>query len=85
MAEWLSTEHCTRGEYIYSNLGYDGFRRYRFEIISNGFRHFGILSVSQPLGLMDTREVLTSDEQNRLAQDIVTMVQLQPTFLTLEI
>ena len=48
------------------------------------FGNLEFTSISQPLGLLDTREALTSDEQNRLALDTLTTVRWQAIFRTLE-
>ena len=56
------------GEYIYSNLGYMVLGDIVSRLSQTDFATLEFNSVSQPLGLMDTREVLNSDEQNRLAQ-----------------
>jgi D-alanyl-D-alanine-carboxypeptidase/D-alanyl-D-alanine-endopeptidase len=55
-------------EYIYSNLGYMILGDILARLSQTDFATLEFNSVSQPIGLMDTREVLNSDEQNRLAQ-----------------
>jgi serine-type D-Ala-D-Ala carboxypeptidase/endopeptidase len=56
------------GEYIYSNLGYMVLGDIVSRLSQTDFATLEFNAVSQPLGLMDTREVLNGDEQNRLAQ-----------------
>jgi D-alanyl-D-alanine-carboxypeptidase/D-alanyl-D-alanine-endopeptidase len=55
-------------EYVYSNLGYMVLGDILSRLSQSDFNTLELTSVSQPLGLLDTREVLTDDEKNRLAQ-----------------
>ncbi len=55
-------------EYIYSNLGYMVLGDILVRLYQSDFNQLEYAHVSQPLGLVDTREVLTNEEKNRLAQ-----------------
>jgi CubicO group peptidase (beta-lactamase class C family) len=69
--QWLNTFQPSRApgaEYVYSNLGYMVLGDMLARISQSAFGTLEFKSLSQPLGLMDTREVLTPDEENRLAQ-----------------
>ncbi len=55
-------------QYSYSNLGYMLLGDILSRLAQTDFGSLEFASVSQPLGLMDTREVLTGDENDRLAQ-----------------
>ncbi len=69
--QWLNTfrpSYAPGAEYVYSNLGYMVLGNILSRLSQTDYGTLEFESVSQPLGLMDTREVLTSDEQNRLAQ-----------------
>ncbi len=54
--------------YIYSNLGYSLLGDILARLAGTDFATLELQQVSQPLGLADTRESLTSDEAGRLAQ-----------------
>ena len=69
--QWLNNFQPNRApgaEYVYSNLGYMVLGDILSRFSQTDFGSLEFASVSQPLGLMDTREVVTSDEQNRMAQ-----------------
>jgi CubicO group peptidase (beta-lactamase class C family) len=55
-------------EYIYSNLGYEILGDILARKANSDFGTLAFQSVSQPLGLLDTRETLTGDETSRLAK-----------------
>ena len=68
---WLNSfkpAHAPGSQYIYSNLGYMLLGDILSRLSQNDFGPLEFASVSQPLGLMDTREVLTDEESERLAQ-----------------
>ncbi|MGA7604803.1 MAG: serine hydrolase domain-containing protein [Anaerolineales bacterium] len=68
--EWLNNfkpDRAPGAEYVYSNLGYMVLGDILSRLSQTDFGNLEFTSISQPLGLLDTREVLTSDEQNRLA------------------
>jgi D-alanyl-D-alanine-carboxypeptidase/D-alanyl-D-alanine-endopeptidase len=68
---WLNSfkpAHTPGSQYIYSNLGYMLLGDILSRLSQNDFGSLEFASVSQPLGLMDTREVLTEEENERLAQ-----------------
>jgi D-alanyl-D-alanine-carboxypeptidase/D-alanyl-D-alanine-endopeptidase len=55
-------------EYIYSNLGYSILGDILARKANTDFGTLAFQSVSQPLGLLDTREVLTDEQKSRLAK-----------------
>ncbi len=55
-------------EYIYSNLGYEILGDILARQANSDYGTLAFESVSQPLGLLDTREILTDDERSRLAK-----------------
>ena len=55
-------------EYIYSNLGYEILGDILARQANSDYGTLVFESVSQPLGLLDTREILTDDERSRLAK-----------------
>ena len=55
-------------EYIYSNLGYMVLGDILTRLSQSDFNTLEYANVSEPLGLSDTREVLTNEEKSRLAQ-----------------
>ena len=55
-------------EYVYSNLGYSILGDILARNENSDFGTLAFQSVSQPLGLLDTREVLTDDQVSRLAK-----------------
>jgi len=55
-------------EYIYSNLGYMVLGDILTRLSQSDFNTLEYADVSEPLGLSDTREVLTDEEKDRLAQ-----------------
>ena len=68
---WLNNfqpDRAPGAEYVYSNLGYMVLGDILSRLSKTDFGALEFASISQPLGLLDTREVLTSGEQNRLAQ-----------------
>ncbi len=68
---WLNSfkpAHAPGSQDIYSNLGYMLLGDILSRLSQNDFGPLEFASVSQPLGLMDTREVLTDEESERLAQ-----------------
>jgi CubicO group peptidase (beta-lactamase class C family) len=68
---WLNGYQLARrpgSQYVYSNLGYSLLGDILARLAGTDFGTLEIQSVSQPLGLVDTRETLTSDETERLAQ-----------------
>ena len=68
---WLNSfkpDRAPGAEYEYSNLGYMVLGDILSRLSQTDFGTLEFASISQPLGLLDTREVLTSDGQNRLAQ-----------------
>jgi D-alanyl-D-alanine-carboxypeptidase/D-alanyl-D-alanine-endopeptidase len=68
---WLNSfkpAHAPGSQYIYSNLGYMLLGDILSRLSQNEFGSLEFASVSQPMGLMDTREVLTDEESERLAQ-----------------
>jgi CubicO group peptidase (beta-lactamase class C family) len=68
-------------EYIYSNLGYGILGDILARNAKSDFGTLVFQSVSQPLGLSDTREVLTGDQRTRLAKGYGyegTLVQYEP-------
>ncbi len=71
MYAWLNTYHLASApgsKYSYSNLGYSLLGDILARLSGNDFGTLEYESISQPLGLMDTSETLTADQQNRLAQ-----------------
>lgn len=69
--QWLNSftpDHAPRSQYVYSNLGYMLLGDILAHLAQSDFNSLEFASVSQPLGLMDTREVLTNEENTRLAQ-----------------
>jgi serine-type D-Ala-D-Ala carboxypeptidase/endopeptidase len=71
MYAWLNTYQLASApgsKYSYSNLGYSLLGDILARLYGNDFGTLEYEAISQPLGLMDTRETLTSDQQNRLAQ-----------------
>ena len=69
--QWLNhfkPDRAPGAEYVYSNLGYMVLGDILSRLSQTDFGTLEFASISQPLGLLDTREVLTSNEQNRLAQ-----------------
>ena len=69
--QWLNSYRPTiapGAEYVYSNLGYMVLGDLLARFSQSDFGALEFTSVSQPLGLLDTREVLTGDEQERLAK-----------------
>lgn len=70
MYDWLNGFQLSRApgtEYIYSNAGYSLLGDMLARMAGSDFNTLEFQSVSQPLGLMDTREVLTADEADRQA------------------
>jgi len=68
---WLNTYqliHKPGSEYIYSNLGYSLLGDILARHANMDYGTLVFQSVSQPLGLLDTTEVLSTDQMNRLAQ-----------------
>jgi D-alanyl-D-alanine-carboxypeptidase/D-alanyl-D-alanine-endopeptidase len=68
---WLNgfkPAHAPGSQYVYSNLGYMLLGDILSRLSQNSFSSLEFASVSKPLGLMDTREVLTDEENERLAQ-----------------
>jgi D-alanyl-D-alanine-carboxypeptidase/D-alanyl-D-alanine-endopeptidase len=68
---WLNgfkPAHAPGSQYVYSNLGYMLLGDILSRLAQNSFGSLEFASVSKPLGLMDTREVLTDEESERLAQ-----------------
>lgn len=68
---WLNGYQLARApgtQYVYSNLGYSLLGDILARLAGTDFGTLELQSVSQPLGLVDTRETLTSDETDRLAQ-----------------
>ncbi len=68
---WLNQYHLPRApgsEYVYSNLGYSLLGDILARLAGTDYATLELEHVSQPLGLMDTREALTPDESIRLAQ-----------------
>ena len=55
-------------EYIYSNLGYAILGDILARKANSDYGTLAFQSVSQPLGLLDTRETLTDEEKSRLAR-----------------
>ena len=55
-------------QYSYSNLGYMLLGDILSRLAQTDYGSLEFASISQPLGLIDTREVLTGDENDRLAQ-----------------
>jgi len=69
--QWLNSftpAHAPGAQYIYSNLSYMLLGDILSRLSQNDFGSLEFASVSQPLGLMDTREVLTDEENEHLAQ-----------------
>lgn len=69
--QWLNgfkPAHAPGSQYVYSNLGYMLLGDILSRLSQNDFGSLEFTSVSQPLGLMDTREVLTDEEKENLAQ-----------------
>ena len=60
--------HKPGSEYIYSNLGYSLLGDILARHANMDYGTLVFQSVSQPLGLLDTTEVLSTDQMNRLAQ-----------------
>jgi D-alanyl-D-alanine-carboxypeptidase/D-alanyl-D-alanine-endopeptidase len=68
---WLNSykpAHAPGSQYVYSNLGYMLLGDILSRLSQYSFGSLEFLLVSEPLGLMDTREVLTDEENQRLAQ-----------------
>ncbi len=68
---WLNGYQLARApgsQYVYSNTGYSLLGDILARLAGTDFGALELQSVSQPLGLVDTRETLTSDETERLAQ-----------------
>ena len=68
---WLNgyqLAHAPGSQYVYSNLGYSLLGDILARLAGSDFGPLELQAVSQPLGLVDTRETLTSDETERLAQ-----------------
>lgn len=68
---WLDQYQLSQppgSEYVYSNLGYSLLGDILARLGGTDFGTLEFQQVSQPLGLLDTRESLTSDETSRLAQ-----------------
>jgi len=71
MYAWLNTFHLTQApgtKYNYSNLGYSLLGDILARLSGNDFGALEYQAVSKPLGLLDTSETLSSDQENRLAQ-----------------
>ena len=71
MYTWLNTYRLTQApgtKYSYSNLGYSLLGDILARLSGNDFGTLEYEVISQPLGLMDTSETLTDEQQNRLAQ-----------------
>jgi CubicO group peptidase (beta-lactamase class C family) len=69
--QWLNAftpAHAPGEQYVYSNLGYMLLGDILARISQSDFDTLEFASVSQPLGLMDTREALDDEENERLAQ-----------------
>ena len=69
--QWLNSfkpSHAPGEQYVYSNLGYMLLGDILSRVSKTDFGSLEFTSVSQPLGLMDTRLVLTDDENEKLAQ-----------------
>jgi CubicO group peptidase (beta-lactamase class C family) len=69
--QWLNSftpAHAPGAQYIYSNLSYMLLGDILSRLSQKDFGSLEFASVSQPLGLMDTREVLTDEENEHLAQ-----------------
>ncbi len=68
---WLNQYQLPRApglEYVYSNLGYSLLGDILARLAGTDYATLELQDVSQPLGLVDTREALTPDETGRLAQ-----------------
>ena len=68
---WLNTYQLAQApgsKYIYSNLGYSLLGDILARLSGNDFGTLEYEAISQPLGLMDTSETLSDEQQNRLAQ-----------------
>jgi D-alanyl-D-alanine-carboxypeptidase/D-alanyl-D-alanine-endopeptidase len=69
--QWLNSftpSHAPGEQYVYSNLSYMLLGDILSRLSETDFGSLEFASVSQPLGLMDTRLVLTDDENEHLAQ-----------------
>jgi CubicO group peptidase (beta-lactamase class C family) len=69
--QWLNSfkpAHAPGEQYVYSNLGYMLLGDILSRLSRTDFGSLEFASVSQPLGLLDTREVLTDEENDHLAQ-----------------
>jgi CubicO group peptidase (beta-lactamase class C family) len=69
--QWLNNfkpAHAPGEQYVYSNLGYMLLGDILARLSQNDFGSLEFAAVSQPLGLMDTRLVLTDEENEHLAQ-----------------
>lgn len=68
---WLNNYQLTRApgsKYSYSNLGYSLLGDILARLSGNAFGTLEYQSISQPLGLTDTSETLSDDQNNRLAK-----------------
>ena len=68
---WLNTlrlDHAPGSEYVYSNVGYELLGDILARLYGNDFGALEFQSVSKPLGMLDTTETLSSDQEDRLAQ-----------------
>jgi len=69
--QWLNSfepKIAPGAEYIYSNLGYMVLGDILTRLNQSNFNTLEYAAVSEPLGLSDTREVLTDGEKDRLAE-----------------
>ncbi len=60
--------HVPGSEYAYSNLGYSLLGDILARLYGMDYATLEFQSVSQPLGLLDTRQVLSEEQKSRLAQ-----------------
>ncbi len=71
MYSWLNGVQLGRApgsQYVYSNVGYSLLGDILARLAGSDFDTLEYESLSQPLGLMDTRETLNADQSSRLAQ-----------------
>ncbi len=69
--DWLNNYQLARApgsKYSYSNLGYSLLGDILARLSGNDFGTLEYESISQPLGLIDTSETLSDEQQSRLAQ-----------------
>ena len=82
--QWLNSfkpAHAPGEQYVYSNLGYMLLGDILSRLSQSEFGSLEFESVSQPLGLTDTREVLTTEENDHLAQGYAFDGSVAPYFL----